>query len=40
LLAGFLDAEIEVQGGLFHGANSLSRGLRQAHRWGSYAEFP
>jgi hypothetical protein len=27
LLAGFLDDETEVQGGLFHDTNSLNRGL-------------
>jgi hypothetical protein len=40
LLAGFLDAENKIQGGLFHDTNSLNRGLLQAHRLGSYAEFP
>jgi hypothetical protein len=27
LLAGFLDAENKIQGGLFHDTNSLNRGL-------------
>ena len=40
LLAGFLGAQIEVQGSLFHGLYFLRWGLRQAHKWGSYAEFP
>ena len=40
LLAGFLRAEIEVQGGLFRGLYFLRQGLRQALNWGSYAEVP
>ena len=40
LLAGFLRAQIQGQGGLFHDLYFLSWGLHQAHNWGSFAEFP
>ena len=40
LLACFFGVQVEVQAGLFHGLNFLRRVLRQAHRTGSYAEFP
>ena len=40
LLAGFLHAEIEIQGGLLHGLCFLKQGLDQAHKLRSYAEFP
>lgn len=37
---GFLDAEIEAQGSLFHVVNFLKRGLLQAHNRGAFAKFP
>jgi hypothetical protein len=40
LLACFFGVQVEVQTGLFHGLNFLRRVLHQAHRTGSYAEFP
>ena len=40
LLSGFLEAETEVQGRLFHGSYFLKQGLHQAHKSRSFAEFP
>jgi hypothetical protein len=40
LLACFFGIQVEAQAGLFHGLNFLKRVLCQAHRTGSYAEFP
>ena len=40
LLAVFLRAEIEVQGGLFQDLYFLSLDLHQAHSCRTYAEFP
>ena len=37
--ARLFGVEVEVQRGLFHGLYFLKRGLHQAHRRGSYAEF-
>lgn len=39
-LAGFLQAEIEVQGGLLHGLYFLRVDLHHSHKRMSYAEFP
>ena len=40
LLAGFLRAEMEIQGGLLHGLYFLRRGLRQGHNRGRLTAFP
>lgn len=40
LLVGFLDAEIEIQGGLFQATYFLRLALPLAHGAGSHAEFP
>ena len=39
-LAGFLQTELEVQGGLFHGPYFLRLNLQHLHKRVSYAEFP
>ena len=39
-LAGFLDVELEVQGGLFHALYFLRLNLHHSHNRMSYADFP
>jgi hypothetical protein len=39
-LAGFLHAQAQIEGGLFHGINDAGWDLRQAHKGWSYAELP